>query len=150
MTGNAFRACVEQFLVPTLSPGDVVVTDNLAAHKLAGIQAAIAASILYLPPYSPDLNPIEQMLGTPRLMLRISFAHAHAKLKTLLRKASARTREMLWTPIGQLLHTFSPTKCQNYLIHSVSVRGLSECAGAVGGFWLARLETAVIPCLAPI
>ena len=106
MTGNAFRAYVEQFLVPTLSPGDVVVMDNLAAHKVAGIRAAIAAagaSILYLPPYSPDLNPIEQMF---------------AKLKALLRKASARTREMLWTTIGQLLHTFSPTECRNYLIHS--------------------------------
>src|SRR3546814_10586994 len=90
MTGDAFRAYVEQFLVPTLSKGDVVVMDNLAAHKVAGVREAIAAvgaSILYLPPYSPDLNPIEQMF---------------AKLKALLRKAGARTRDALWTTIGQL------------------------------------------------
>jgi transposase len=106
MTGKAFRAYVVQFLAPTLSPGDVVVIDNLAAHKVAGVREAIAAvgaSILYLPPYSPDLNPIEQTF---------------AKLKALLRKASARTRETLWTIIGQLLHTFSPVECQNYLANS--------------------------------
>jgi transposase len=106
MNGNAFRAYVVQFLAPTLSPGDVVVMDNLAAHKVAGVREAIAAagaSILYLPPYSPDLNPIEQMF---------------AKLKALLRKASARTRETLWTIIGQLLHTFSPAECRNYLTNS--------------------------------
>ena len=76
MTGEAFLAYVEQFLAPALSPGDVVVLDNLAAHKVAGVREAIAAvgaSILYLPPYSPDLNPIEQ---------------AFAKLKALLRKAA--------------------------------------------------------------
>jgi transposase len=106
MNGTAFRAYVVQFLAPTLSPGDVVVMDNLAAHKVAGVREAIAAagaSILYLPPYSPDLNPIEQMF---------------AKLKALLRKASARTRETLWTIIGQLLHTFSPVACQNDLANS--------------------------------
>jgi transposase len=106
MNGNAFRAYVVQFLAPALSPGDVVVMDNLAAHKVAGVREAIAAagaSILYLPPYSPDLNPIEQMF---------------AKLKALLRKANARTRETLWTIIGQLLHTFSPAECQNYLANS--------------------------------
>ncbi len=106
MTGKAFRAYVEQFLAPTLSPGDVVVMDNLAAHKVAGIREAIAAvgaSVLYLPPYSPDLNPIEQTF---------------AKLKALLRKASARTRETLWTLIGQLLHTFTPGECRNYLANS--------------------------------
>lgn len=106
MNGKAFRAYVVQFLAPTLSPGDVVVMDNLAAHKVAGVREAIAAagaSILYLPPYSPDLNPIEQMF---------------AKLKALLRKASARTRETLWTIIGQLLHTFSPAECRNYLTNS--------------------------------
>ena len=89
-----------------LSPGDVVVMDNLAAHKVAGVREAIAAvgaSILYLPPYSPDLNPIEQ-----------SFA----KLKALLRKASARTRETLWTIVRQLLHTFTPAECRNYLTNS--------------------------------
>ncbi len=106
MTGRAFRAYVEQFLAPALSPGDVVVMDNLAAHKVAGIREAIAdagASILYLPPYSPDLNPIEQMF---------------AKLKALLRQAAARTREMLWTTIGHLLDAFSPAECRNYLENS--------------------------------
>ena len=89
MTGAAFLAYVEQFLAPTLAPGDVVVLDNLAAHKVAGVAEAIAAagaSILYLPPYSPDLNPIEQLF---------------AKLKALLRKAAARTKEALWSTIGQ-------------------------------------------------
>lgn len=106
MTGEAFRAYVEQFLVPTLSPGDVVVMDNLAAHKVAGVQeavAAVGASILYLPPYSPDLNPIEQMF---------------AKLKALLRKAAARTRDALWNTIGNLLDTFTPAECRNYLQNS--------------------------------
>jgi transposase len=106
MTGEAFRAYVEQFLVPTLSKGDVVVMDNLGAHKVAGVREAIAAagaSILYLPPYSPDLNPIEQ---------------AFAKLKALLRKAAARTREALWGAIEQVLDSFSPAECRNYLANS--------------------------------
>ena len=103
MTGRAFHAYIEQFLVPTLFPGDVVVMDNLAAHKVAGIREAIAAagaSLLYLPPYSPDLNPIEQVF---------------AKLKTLLRQAAARSRETLWSTIGHLLATFSANECANYL-----------------------------------
>ena len=106
MTGRAFRAYAEQFLAPALSPGDVVVMDNLAAHKVAGVREAIAAagaSILYLPPYSPDLNPIEQ---------------AFAKLKALLRKVAARTREALWTAISQSLDAFSPQECRNYLANS--------------------------------
>jgi transposase len=106
MTGEAFRVYVEQFLAPALSKGDVVVMDNLSAHKVAGIEAAIrarGASLLYLPPYSPDLNPIEQ---------------AFAKLKALLRKAAARTQETLWTTIGHLLDRFSPDECRNYLAHS--------------------------------
>lgn len=77
--------------------------DNLAVHKVAGVRKAIAAagaSLLYLPPYSPDLNPIEQLF---------------AKLKALLRQAASRTREALWTSIGQLLAVFSPTECANYL-----------------------------------
>ena len=89
MTGVAFRAYVEQILAPALAPGDVVVLDNLAAHKVEGVRQAIAAagaSILYLPPYSPDLNPIEQLF---------------AKLKALLRKAAARTRDELWSTIGR-------------------------------------------------
>jgi transposase len=106
MTGGAFLAYVEQFLVPVLSKDDVVVLDNLAAHKVAGVREAIratGANLLYLPPYSPDLNPIEQ---------------AFAKLKALLRKAAARTREALWTAIGRLLDTFTPAECRNYLVNS--------------------------------
>lgn len=105
MTGPAFRAYVEQFLAPALTPGDVVVLDNLAAHKVAGIRqalAAVGASLLYLPPYSPDLNPIEQLF---------------AKLKALLRKAAARTRDELWSTIGRLLATIPPADCINYLGH---------------------------------
>ncbi len=103
MTGEVFRAYVEQVLVPELQPGDVVVLDNLAAHKVAGIREMIQAaraSLLYLPPYSPDLNPIEQLF---------------AKLKVLLRKAATRTKEALWATIGELLDRFSAKECQNYL-----------------------------------
>jgi transposase len=90
ITGPIFRIYVEKVLVPELQPGDVVVLDNLAA----------GAGLLYLPPYSPDLNPIERFF---------------AKLKTLLRKVAARTRETLWDTIGQLLHTLEPDECRNYL-----------------------------------
>src|SRR5512134_1318149 len=106
MTGAAFRAYVEQFLAPTLSLGDIVVMDNLAAHKVARVRetiAAVGASILYLPPYSPDLNPIEQIF---------------AKLKALLRKASARTVSTLWDAVGQLLQRFSPCECSNYFANA--------------------------------
>jgi transposase len=105
ITGTAFRAYVEQFLAPALEPGDVVVLDNLAAHKVDGVRQAIAAagaSILYLPPYSPDLNPIEQLF---------------AKLKALLRKVAARTKDELWFTIGRLLDTCPAAECQNYLSH---------------------------------
>ena len=105
MTGRALRAYVEQFLAPELAPGDVVVLDNLAAHKVDGVRqalAAAAASVLYLPPYSPDLNPIEQLF---------------AKLKALLRKAAARTKDELWSTIGRLLATAPPTECARYLHH---------------------------------
>jgi transposase len=97
ITGEVFRAYVERALAPALGPGDVVVMDNLAAHKVAGVREAVhaaGASILHLPPYSLDLNPIEQ---------------AFAKLKAGLRKAGARTREALWGTIGRLLDGFSPT-----------------------------------------
>ena len=106
MTGASFRAYVEQALAPALQPGDVVVMDNLAAHKMAGIEEAIAAvgaSLLYLPPYSPDLNPIEQFF---------------AKLKALLRKAAARTKEALWQTAGQFLDLVSSAECQNYLANA--------------------------------
>jgi transposase len=99
--GPAFRADVEQFLAPALAPGDVVVLDNLTAHKVAGVREAIAragASILYLPPSSPDLNPIAPLL---------------AKLKALLRQAAARTRGELWSTIGHRLAAIPPTECAN-------------------------------------
>jgi transposase len=103
MTGEAFCAYVEQVLGPSLAPGDVVVMDNLKAHKAAGVEKAIravGASLLYLPAYSHDLNPIEQLF---------------AKLKALLRKAAARTKEALWSTIGELLERFLPEECANYL-----------------------------------
>ena len=102
VNGDAFRAYVEQFLVPTLAPGDVVVMDNLASHKGAAVRRAIRrarAHLLFLPPYSPDLNPIEQVF---------------AKLKHLLRDAAERTAEATWQRIGALLDRFSPAECANY------------------------------------
>jgi transposase len=105
MTGDLFVQYVEQFLVPTLTPNDIVIMDNLPVHKVAGVKTAIetaGASLLYLPPYSPDLNPIEMVF---------------AKLKALLRKASERTVGKLWDRIGKLLQAFSSQECENYLIH---------------------------------
>jgi transposase len=102
MNGTIFRTYVEQCLVPELKPGDIVIMDNLAAHKVAGIRETInaaGASVLYLPPYSPDLNPIEQLF---------------AKLKALLRKAAARSIEALWQAIGRLLDAFNSQECANY------------------------------------
>jgi transposase len=101
--GATFRAYVEQFLVPALAPGDIVIMDNLSSHKVAGVREAVearGARLLYLPPYSPDLNPIEQVF---------------AKLKALLRKAAARTIDSLWNTIGELLDCFSQEECANYL-----------------------------------
>ena len=98
----AFEAYVEKVLVPELRPGDVVILDNLSSHKGARVRAMIeaaGASLLYLPPYSPDFNPIE---------------NAFAKLKALLRKAAERTVEGLWTAIGSLLDAFTPVECANY------------------------------------
>lgn len=103
MNGNAFLAYVEQILAPTLSPGDVVILDNLSAHKVAGVRQAIEATgarLLYLPPYSPDFNPIEQLF---------------AKLKALLRKAAERSVDGLWSRIASLLGAFTPEECANYL-----------------------------------
>jgi len=105
INGELFLAYVEQILAPTLSPGDVVVLDNLSSHKIKGVREAIeacGASLRYLPPYSPDLNPIEQ---------------AFAKLKQLLRTAAARTRETLWNTIGHIVPRFSSAECANYLSH---------------------------------
>jgi transposase len=106
MDGEMFLAYVRQFLCPTLRPGDIVILDNLSSHKVAGVQDAIATAgetMLYLPPYSPDLNPIEKLF---------------AKLKALLRKAAKRSVEALWTQIGELLNTLSATECANYFTSS--------------------------------
>ena len=102
INGSLFQDYVEQVLVPELRPGDTVVMDNLGSHKGAGVRAAIeaaGASLLYLPPYSPDFNPIEQ---------------AFAKLKAMLRKAAERTLDDLWRSIGRIIDTFTPTECANY------------------------------------
>ena len=103
INGESFRAYVEQILVPVLKPGDIVIIDNLGSHKGKAVRQAIrsvGAKLLFLPPYSPDLNPIEQCF---------------AKLKTLLRKAAERTVEATWRRIGFLLQRFSPQECANYL-----------------------------------
>ena len=102
INGEAFLAYVEQILVPTLKPGDVVVMDNLGSHKNRAIRNAIRAAgakLIFLPPYSPDLNPIEQVF---------------AKLKTLLRKAEERTVEAVWKKIGLLLNCFDKAECAAY------------------------------------
>jgi putative transposase len=103
MDGASFLTYVEHFLAPTLRQGDVVVMDNLASHKVAGVKEAIAqagATLRYLPAYSPDLNPIEQVF---------------AKLKAALRKAAARTFDALIDAIAQALADFPPKECANYL-----------------------------------
>ena len=102
INGVSFLAWVEQSLVPTLKPGDIVVMDNLGSHKAAAVRAAIrgaGAKLFFLPPYSPDLNPIEQ---------------GFSKLKTLLRKAAERTVQNTWQRVGTLLDQFSPEECLNY------------------------------------
>ncbi len=102
MDGAAFLAYVEQVLVKDLAPGDIVIMDNLPAHKVAGVRRAIeaaGASLLYLPPYSPDFNPIEM---------------AFSKLKAILRKAAARTVDALWAAIADALDAFTPSECANY------------------------------------
>ena len=102
MDGETFRAYVRQFLCPTLQPGDTVILDNLSSHKVAGVEAAITATgalILFLPPYSPDLNPIEKLFS---------------KLKARLRQAAKRDIDALWREIGELLNTVSPNECTNF------------------------------------
>jgi transposase len=102
MNGTAFLAYVEQVLAPTLSPGDIVIMDNLPAHKASGIREAIettGASLRYLPPYSPDFNPIE---------------NAFSKLKALLRARAERTIDALWTAVGEVIDLFTPAECANY------------------------------------
>jgi transposase len=106
MNGLAFQAYVEQVLVPTLKPGDVVIMDNLPAHRVSGVREAIeaaGATRLFLPPYSPDFNPIEQ---------------AFAKLKAWLRKVAARTKDALWQAIAQALDAFTHAECINYFRNS--------------------------------
>ena len=103
MDGDSFRAYVEQCVVPNLRQNDIVVMDNLSSHKVAGIREAIEAAggeLRYLPPYSPDLNPIEQLF---------------AKIKALLRKAAARTLDALMAAIADALTKVSPKECTNYL-----------------------------------
>ncbi|SES00780.1 Transposase [Azotobacter beijerinckii] len=102
MNGPAFLAYVEQVLVPELTARDLVVMGNLPAHKVAGVRRAIegaGATLRYLPPYSPDLNPIET---------------AFSKLKALLRKAAARTLPELWQSIGEVIGQFSADDCRHY------------------------------------
>ena len=106
INGEAFLLYVEKILAPTLARGDVVVMDNLGSHKGKAARAAIrarGAHLVFLPPYSPDLNPIEQVF---------------AKLKTLLRKAAERTVETTWRRIGALLTCFTPQECANYFANA--------------------------------
>ena len=106
MNGAAFLAYVEQVLVPTLVPGDLVFMDNLPAHKVTGVKEAIeaaGATRVFLPPYSPDFNPIEQ---------------AFAKLKAILRKVGARTIDDLWAAIADAIELFPPAECANFFANS--------------------------------
>lgn len=102
MDGEMFLAYARHFLAPALRPGDIVILDNLSSHKVSGVKKAITsvgATLLYLPPYSPDLNPIEKFFS---------------KLKALLRKAATRRVDALWTMIGTLLESLTPNECANY------------------------------------
>lgn len=106
INGEIFLLYIREVLVPALSPGDVVVMDNLGSHKGRKARAAIrkaGAHLLFLPPYSPDLNPIEQVFS---------------KLKHLMRKAQPRTIEETWRSAGTLLDRFTPEECANYLVNS--------------------------------
>lgn len=106
INGDAFLAYVEQVLVPTLGKGDVVIMDNLGSHKAKGVRDAIEAAgamLLFIPPYRPDLNPIEQ---------------AFAKLKALLRAMALRSVDALWSALGDLTSVFTPEECANYIRNS--------------------------------
>jgi transposase len=105
INGELFLAYVEQQLAPSLAPGEIVIADNLSSHKVVGVREAIearGASLWFLPSYSPDLNPIEQVF---------------AKLKQLLRAEAPRTLDALWAAVGRLLDRFTPAECANYLAH---------------------------------
>ena len=104
INGDLFLAYVDQVLAPTLKPGDVVIMDNLRVHKMAGVRDAIAAAgatLLFIPPYSPDFTPIEL---------------AFSKLKALLRAKAIRSADTLWTALGDLCSSFSPAECANYFV----------------------------------
>jgi transposase len=104
--GETFRAWVEQALAPTLVPGDIVMADNLSSHKVAGVREAIEAcggTIMFLPAYSPDLNPIEQFF---------------AKLKAALRRLAPRSREALYRDVALTLSNIAPAECTNYLTNA--------------------------------
>jgi transposase len=106
MNGEIFLAYIRQMLAPLLKQGDILVMDNLSCHKVAGIREAVearGARLIYLPPYSPDLNPIEQ---------------AFSKLKAMLRKAGARTKEALWAEIGRVIENYSQNECRNLFNNS--------------------------------
>lgn len=106
MDGEMFVAWTEQRLVPTLRRGDIVFMDNLSSHKVDGVEEAIKAAgaiVRYLPPYSPDLNPIEQVF---------------AKLKSILRRWKPRNLKTLWKAIAKALKRINPTECANYLKNS--------------------------------
>ena len=106
INAESFQLYVEQILIPSLRPGDIVILDNLGSHRGHGVRAAIrgaGARLLFLPPYSPDLNPIEQVF---------------AKLKHLMRNASERTLEAAWQRIGSLLNLFTKQECANYLVNA--------------------------------
>jgi transposase len=106
INGELFLAYVEQFLAPTLMPGDIVIMDNLGSHKVDGVQRAIeavGAKLIYLPPYSPDLNPIEQFFS---------------KLKAYLRKVAARTVDALHAALAAAIAACQPGECANYLANA--------------------------------
>jgi len=106
MDGDAFRVYIRDFLVPTLRKGDIVIMDNLPSHKVSGIREAIEAvraKLHYLPPYSPDLNPIEQ---------------AFSKIKAMLRKTGARSITTLYKAIARIIRSISPSECAAYLNNS--------------------------------
>ena len=106
INGECFRAYVNQILVPTLRQGDIVIMDNLGSHKSKSVRDAIKAAgarLFFLPPYSPDLNPIEQTF---------------AKIKHLMRMASERTVTETWKQIGKLINTVKPNECANYFINA--------------------------------
>jgi transposase len=114
INGETFRAYVEQFLAPTLTPGDIVIMDNLGSHKVAGVRQAIEAAgarLLYLPPYSPDLNPIEQLFS---------------KLKAILRKAAARTIDSLYAAVAKALTACKADECASFLANDGYILSLRD------------------------